>query len=116
VQEVPDLVRDLKAAGMAVGLIVLAGVGGREMAAAHERETQALVDALPLHREDLVYVSPYADKPGNSYRDRERAAGLTALDGAEAWAQARRMRGALQSIVRTDGPRSAIYDVRLFAY
>ncbi len=110
------LVEDLKAAGLDVGVIVLTGVGGRELAEAHERDTAALVDALPLAKSDLVYVSPYREQPGTEYRAAERAAGLTPQTDDEAWEQAARLRARMTCLARPDGPRAAVYDVALFAY
>lgn len=114
--EVPPLVAALKSAKIAVGLVVLAGIGGIEQSDAHEARTAALVDSLALDRDDIVYVSPYVERPGETYRAREAEAGLTPLDEVEGWQQALRIRETLRSSRRDDGPRSALYDVRLFAY
>lgn len=48
----------LKSAGIDVSVILLAGVGGVELADAHLSRTADLVASLPLAAADIVYVSP----------------------------------------------------------
>jgi hypothetical protein len=111
-----DVVAGLKRAGVATSLIFLAGIGGREMAAQHERYSAELADKLPLDRDDLIYIAPCDDRPDTEYRRAEREAGLTPLSSDEAWEQAGRLKRAMTCLTRRDGPRAGIYDISLFAY
>jgi len=110
--ELIEFVHGLKAAGVAVGLIVMVGVGGREYA---ERHAEATIDALaqmPLDQDDLVYLSPFIEQPGSQYvRDRQEA-GLTPLTMEQTEAELQKL--ALQ--IRALGTRAARYDIREFIY
>ncbi len=62
--EVRAAVEGLKAAGMAVGLIFLVGVGGTRWQAPHRDASLRLLEQLPLDEEDQVYLSPYVSVSG----------------------------------------------------
>ncbi len=113
---VRGLVPRLKRAGMNLGLIFLAGVGGAELAAEHEDASAALCAGLPLDRADLLYVSPFVPGADARLARREREAGLTPVAEGAAWEQARRLKERLLAGRGPNGPRGAIYDIRLFAY
>lgn len=104
-----EFVIHLKQAGLMVGVIVLTGVEGGELAAAHEEATAALIGEMPLGPEDLVYLSPYVDPPDAG----GRPAGL----GGSSLKESREQAGRLAARVRRrGGPRVALYDIRLFVY
>lgn len=54
--ELLKTITDMKSAGIELGLILLVGAGGAEMAEAHVGATADLVNALELTRGDLVYL------------------------------------------------------------
>jgi radical SAM superfamily enzyme YgiQ (UPF0313 family) len=56
----------IKESGMSVGLIVIAGLGGREYFNAHVEETAAIIRRLPLDTADIIFVSPLAEHGENS--------------------------------------------------
>ncbi len=107
------LVQTLKAAGLSVGVIVLAGVGGREFARRHVARTLGLLNALPLGPGDLIYLSAFRQRPAGDGAAPGRD--LRPLSDAETRAQLR----ALQSGLRFPpggGPRVARYDIEEFIY
>ncbi|HSB77851.1 MAG TPA: radical SAM protein, partial [Candidatus Methylomirabilis sp.] len=113
--ETLDLVERLRAAGVHVGIIVMLGIGGDRFAGRHVSETLAVIDAMRLGPEDLLYLSPLAADPDSPYRLQEREAGIQPLSEAETSAQLR----ALQTGLRFDPrgrPKVAIYDIRDFVY
>jgi hypothetical protein len=63
-KELLPLARALKEAGLALGLILMVGAGGRTYEKAHREESLSLLAELPLGREDLVYLSPFQETPG----------------------------------------------------
>ncbi len=109
-----DAVRTIKAGGVAVGVVVMLGVGGAKYAANHAAHTTALVNAMGLDAGDLLYFSEYVDTPGSEYGQRAAEEGIEAMTGPEMAAQ----RAAIQAGLRfPDGPpKIAVYDIREFAY
>lgn len=112
--EAAVLVRTLKAAGLSVGVIVLAGIGGREFVHTHVARTLGLLNALPLGPGDLIYLSAFRPRSapgGRAALERD----LWPLSDEETRAQLR----ALQSGMRFPpggGPRVARYDIEEFIY
>ena len=110
--ELTRFVHELKEAGVAVGLIVMVGVGGREYAGRHAEATIDALAQMPLDDDDLVYLSPFIEHPESQYaRDRQEA-GLHPMSGEEVEAELQRL--ALQ--IRALGTRAARYDIREFIY
>jgi hypothetical protein len=110
--ELTAFVSELKAAGVAVGLIVMVGVGGREYAKSHAAATIDALAGMPLDGDDLVYLSPFVEHSGSQYARDRREAGLTPLSAAETEAELQKL--ALQ--IRALGTRAARYDIREFIY
>lgn len=94
-ETVREGVRRLKAVGIDVGVIVLAGAGGRELAGTHLGRTDELVASLPLEASDIVYVSPLVASETADYGDRLRERSLSPLSEAEIALQAERLRSRL---------------------
>jgi radical SAM superfamily enzyme YgiQ (UPF0313 family) len=93
----------LKSAGVALGLIVLLGAGGRDHAAGHARATADLLSRAPLGPGDFVYFSPLveADAPASPALTEEEKA------DQRRWIEGR---------VPSRGERRALYDIREFLY
>lgn len=94
-----------KQAGIAIGLILLAGIceDDASLAARHVAESCELVNSLPLDDRDLVYLSPYVT---------DRAAAAVLPDFAEE--QLARLHTGLSP--HKGGARVVIYDIRGFIY
>jgi hypothetical protein len=111
--EAAETVRHLKQAGVAVNLIVLLGLGGATFAEAHRADTRALLAAMPLDAQDIVYFSELQPQPGSDYPGQVAAAEIRPLDAAELRVQQAAIEAGFQ---RPGGPRSARYDIGEFIY
>ena len=109
-----DFVTQLKGAGLAVQVILMAGVGGRRFAEAHVRDTARLLERLPLTHGDVVYLSPFVVQPGSAYAARAAAEGLAALTPAERAEQLTELRTVTRSAV--PAARVALYPIDEFVY
>jgi hypothetical protein len=98
-------VRRLKAAGIHVSPVILLGAGGQRLRAAHREGTTALLNALPLDKNDIVYFSPIREG---------RAAGT--LTEAQMAAQKTVFSAVLARRPPSVRPRAASYDIRAFRY
>ena len=90
--------RQMKPAGIGLGIIIMAGAGGRALAEDHIRDTSDLVAELPLGRGDVVYISPmveYSDSPYYSIVTMEK---LGILSAAEKMAQAQELKDRILSL------------------
>jgi hypothetical protein len=113
--DVAQAVRAMKAGGMAVSLTVLLGAGGRRYAAAHERDTAALLAELPLDDGDIVYFSEIVDLPAAPYVLQAQSDGVEPLGQEQCRVQRERIAAALVPR-QAGGPRQATYDIREFSY
>jgi radical SAM superfamily enzyme YgiQ (UPF0313 family) len=104
-----DAVRDLKAGGVAVGVIVMVGLGGDRFAAQHVAHTLDTVGAMPLDADDMIYLSAYRPAPLTEYPADTAAAGITPLtpDAEKAQQQA------LQAALRAQFPQTRVAPYRV---
>lgn len=114
-EDVLATVQALKAAGVAVGLIILLGAGGARFAQKHIEDTVALLNAMPLDRRDLLYFSDLVVSPGMDYAQRAAAPDLQPLNFADLRAQEQAIRQGLR-FSPGQGPRISRYDIREFVY
>ncbi|MGB8646568.1 MAG: hypothetical protein WCF84_15115, partial [Anaerolineae bacterium] len=114
--DVFELVNDLKAGGVAVGVILLAGAGGKKYEDAHVYETARLINGMPLDQDDLIYFSEVVDYPGSTYTERAAVAGIQPLTVGEIEHQMVRIRSALNFTDPNRSPKVSFYDIREFVY
>lgn len=109
-----EAVHTIKAGGVAVGIVVMLGVGGTQYAANHVAHTIDILNAMNLDGDDLLYFSEYVDTPGTEYSQRGREEGIDALDPSAM----REQRAAIQAGLHfaATPPKLAVYDIREFAY
>lgn len=109
------LVRTMKSAGLAVGVIVMAGIGGRVYQERHIRDTAGALEGMQLGAGDLVYVSAFETPAGGPYAERARAGGIAPLGPDELADQVEEL---LRAAARVVGPgtRVAPYDIQEFLY
>lgn len=101
----------MKAAGVAVGIIVLLGAGGEQYSAAHVEQTSAVLNAMPLDKRDILYFSELVVSEGLPYAADAASAALRALSaGARAGQQE-----AIEARLRV-APHISRYDIREFMY
>ena len=108
------LVQTLKTAGLAVGVIVMAGIGGDRCERSHVSRTLDLLNAMPLGARDLVYLSAFVVRPDTEYERRAAARGIAALTPDATHDQIGRLRAGLR--FTASGPRVARYDIEEFLY
>jgi len=109
-------VQAMKAAGLSVGIILLLGAGGHRFAAGHVRDTIALLNTLPLTRDDIVYFSELVVTPDMPYaRDAVRE-GIRPLTPDEQVRQQEAIIAGLQMGDPDVRPRMSRYDIREFVY
>lgn len=114
--DVIDAVRTLKAAQVAVSVIIMTGIGGSRFAGDHVAHTLAALQAMPLTRGDLVYFSPFFEQPGSEYGVIAATEGLAPLSWTETAQQEDALRAALKDYWGAGGPLLARYDIREFVY
>jgi radical SAM superfamily enzyme YgiQ (UPF0313 family) len=112
--DVIELVREFKSGGVAVGVIVMLGLGGDRFADAHVRDTARAITGMHLDPDDLLYFSELVDEPGSAYGTSMTERGVRALDAAACASQRR----AIVNAIAFQGPRPKIatYDIREFVY
>lgn len=107
-----ETVRTIKAAGVAVGVIVMTGLGGSRFSAGHVTDTAGAIAAMELGPGDLLYFSDLVEPTSAT-----RPALVTPDPLSPLERQAQRL--AIREGARlTPGasPRAAVYDVREFVY
>ncbi len=109
-----QLARTVKAGGVAVGIIILAGAGGDRFAEQHVRHTADIVNGMPLDADDLVYFSELVDYPGSDYSALAREQSIRPLSVEEIEAQTAQLRA--QFRFGEHAPKISYYDVREFIY
>ena len=114
--DVLQLACHVKAGGVALGLVILAGAGGERHTSQHVEHTAELINAMPLDSDDLVYFSELVDYPGSEYSVRAREAGIRPLSIEEIEHQMAQMRAAFQFANKENAPKVSYYDIREFIY
>lgn len=113
--EARELVQQLKAAGVHVGVIVMVGIGGTQYGEQHVSETLATVNAMRLDSGDILYLSPLAAELDSPYRQREREAGIHPLTEEETDQQLQSLKAGLR-FEPGKRPKVAVYDIQDFIY
>lgn len=112
--EAVETVRALKAGSVSVGVIVMAGLGGRRFAAGHVVDTVAALNAMRLDDGDLLYFSDLVEVEGTAYPQLAEAEDVRPLALEDRLAQIGAIRAGL--VFPGAPPRAARYDVREFVY
>jgi hypothetical protein len=115
-QSIAGAVNALKAAGIAVGVIVLVGAGGRQFAEAHVRESVRLINELPMGKGDFIYFSPLEIQPGGTYAVEAIKDKIEPLSDEELHRQEAAMRQALKFNAHRGKPYVARYELASFVY
>jgi hypothetical protein len=108
-------VRAMKQAGVAVGVVILLGAGGRQHADAHIRDTIRALNAMPLDGSDIIYLSELVISQDMPYAKDAAQAGLRPLTHSECVEQGEAISAGLAWKASTR-PRIARYDIREFVY
>jgi hypothetical protein len=113
--ECVEAVRTIKAAGINVGVILLAGAGGRQYAQAHVQQSLHTLKVMDLGVGDIVYVSPLVTSPTDEYTRTMDTHGVTALHASEVMAQVDVLKGGVTR-ARHGGPKVTLYHIEEFIY
>ena len=114
--EMLDAVRRMKQAELNVGVIVLTGVGGRRFHEGHCRDTAAVINAMPLGRDDIIYFSPFQPDPRAPYEEIAKAEGVEPTTPEFAREQEGVIRELLTLPPPPAGPKRAPYNLQDFVY
>ncbi len=114
--DVVQLIDHIKAGGVAVGVIILAGAGGERYAEQHVRNTVNIVNQLPLDQHDLVYFSELIDYPDSEYSAIIQEANIRPLSVGEIEHQMTIMRSGFEFRRMQHAPKVSYYDIREFIY
>jgi hypothetical protein len=110
-----EVVQRIKAAGIAVGIILLAGVGGDGMAERHLSGSLAALRAMQLGQGDLIYISPLIVPADSAYGRATATLGLHPLDAPAMAAQLAELRAGAHAA--SDGQaRAALYHIEEWLY
>lgn len=115
-EDVIAAVRNMKSAGVAVGIIVLLGAGGHTYAREHVRDTIAAINAMQLDLDDIVYFSELIESEGLDYTRDAFDARLKPLTPQERLQQAEQIENALVFSEEGGTPHISRYDIREFVY
>ncbi|MEA3337671.1 MAG: radical SAM protein [Chloroflexota bacterium] len=111
-----DAVTMLKSAGLQASVILMLGVGGTRYADAHVKETLALLNAMPLAEQDLIYLSDFVEMPGSAYGDLARQVGIVPATYEELRRQEEAIKSGFLPRWSDRAPRFARYSVQEFIY
>ncbi len=109
-------VQALKQGGVAVGIIVLLGAGGKKYAPDHVRDTIKVINRLHLDAEDILYFSELVESEGMEYQMKAYEESLQPLYEEERLAQGLQIEQALKFSGGRGIPHIARYDIREFVY
>ncbi|RMF91155.1 MAG: radical SAM protein [Nitrospinota bacterium] len=113
-QDAIEAVHKIKAGGIAVGIIVMLGVGGDLFAETHVEETGAVLREMHLEEDDLLYFSPLVVSPDLGYAREANRLGIRPLTEEEMERQKEAILQAYQP--GPNGPRVSLYDIQEFIY
>jgi len=113
-EQAVETVRAIKEGGVAVGVIVMVGLGGSRFAEGHVADTARAINDMRLDAGDLLYFSDLVEAPGTAYPQRALDADVRPLSLTERLDQMAAIRDRLH--FPGPPPRAARYDVREFVY
>ena len=114
-QDCVHAVHTIKQAGIAVGIILLAGAGGDRYAAQHVEQSIACIHAMGLDAEDIVYVSPLVVSGTDEYSLLLHAQGGHALPPDRLQQQLADLKTRLRP-TRSSSPKVSLYHIEEFIY
>ncbi len=113
--EAIEAVRTIKAAGIAVGVILLVGAGGERFAHDHVQHSLAAIAAMGLGPEDIVYLSPLIIPTDTLYLAQLQAFDSRPLSDEAIFEQFNQLKQGARMVVGT-GAKVVIYHIEEFVY
>jgi radical SAM superfamily enzyme YgiQ (UPF0313 family) len=115
-KDVIHAVEAIKKGGLAVGLIILLGAGGKDYAKQHVKDTIKALNSMQLDMDDLIYFSELIESEGMSYVTDAYANRLHPLTSEERISQGEDIERALKFSRVGGTPHISRYDIREFVY
>ncbi|MDW8146683.1 MAG: radical SAM protein [Roseiflexaceae bacterium] len=110
-----EAVQTIKAAGINVGVILLAGAGGARLASTHVTHSLDTLAAINLGEGDLVYISPLIVASDSPYLQLLRETQSDPLSAAALRQQLEQLKSGARSICGS-GAKVALYHLEEFIY
>jgi hypothetical protein len=110
-----EAVRTIKAAGINVGVILLAGAGGDRLSAQHVRHSLDALAAMDLGAGDLVYISPLIVPADGPFAQQLRAARSAPLSETAIHEELERLKLAARARIGS-GAKATLYHIEEFLY
>jgi radical SAM superfamily enzyme YgiQ (UPF0313 family) len=114
--EIREAIERVKKANLAVGLIIMIGIGGMKYNADHIERTVRLLRALPLGERDLIYFSEFVQLPEMEYTQKAMEEKVRPMTPSQMKTQMSLMRQQLKASFPVPPPKLSVYDVRDFLY
>jgi hypothetical protein len=118
--ECVEVVNTIKKAGISVGIIILAGIGGDKFYTAHLNNTVRSILEMNLDHRDIIYISPLVVTDDMEYFRISAELGIEELDRVEISGQVDKFKAMLRDGFRflsfRDRPRVTLYDIHEFIY
>ncbi|MGB7624817.1 MAG: radical SAM protein [Terriglobia bacterium] len=115
-EDIREAVEHVKKANLAVGLIIMVGIGGMKFNAEHIEKTVKLLRSLPLTDHDLIYFSEFVQLPEMAYTGKAMEERIRPLSPTQIKTQMTLMRQQLRANHPVPPAKLSIYDVRDFMY
>lgn len=115
-EDVIHAVNAIKEGGVAVGIIILLGAGGRKFAHDHVNQTIKAINQMPLDLDDIIYFSELIENEGLPYVQNAYANELQPLSSTERIQQGELIEKALLFSDSRGTPHISRYDIREFVY
>jgi radical SAM superfamily enzyme YgiQ (UPF0313 family) len=115
-EEIREAIHRVKDANIAVGLIIMVGIGGLKFNAEHIEKTVKLLRSLPLTDRDLIYFSEFVQTQEMEYTKRAIEEKVRPLTPVQMKTQASLMRQQLKASCPLPPAKLSVYDVRDFMY
>lgn len=105
-----------KEAGLAVGVIVMAGIGGENYYDAHVNDTLSALERMNLGEGDIVYISPLIVEPDTDYVTIAADEGIRALGKDRMAGQTMLLKENARNLYYASAPVVTMYDISRFIY
>ncbi|KAA8923214.1 MAG: B12-binding domain-containing radical SAM protein [Thermoplasma sp.] len=92
VSEAINLVNKIKGSGINVGIILMAGAGGKKYSKSHVENTASVISQMDLGKGDIIYISPMYEYEDTEYYGLTKDLGIMTAEEKEAQIQELRSR------------------------
>ncbi|MCX7761321.1 MAG: radical SAM protein [Candidatus Kryptonium sp.] len=110
-----DVVSTIKKAGINVGIIILAGAGGKKFYNQHVKNTVETIVKMPIGNGDIIYLSPLVLDEADEYVKIMAEIGSEMLNKFEISSQIQEIKEGLKGLNKI-GVRVTLYDIQEFIY